>query len=137
MEDEWVHSTHYWLAGLILHTHTNSSHHLHTQLGFLADHWLFFWHVIVDCPTSSKAGWHRNTRVSPCRNLEPSLIPNAGMPGSPQLPWSISERQNHNSRVRKCMYQCCRGLYFMWPPPLIFILLGIAFISRKLFLEAN
>lgn len=49
--------------------------HLHTQPGFLADHWLFFWHVIAFWPTSSKAGWHSNLSVSPWRNREPSLRP--------------------------------------------------------------
>lgn len=39
--------------------------HLHTQPGFLADHWLFFWHVMAFCPTSSKAGWHSIVSVSP------------------------------------------------------------------------
>lgn len=49
--------------------------HLHTQPGFLADHWLFFWQAMAFCPTSSKAGWHSNLRVSPWRKRVPSLWP--------------------------------------------------------------
>lgn len=73
---------------------------LQTQTGFWEDHWLLFWQVIVFCPFSSNAGWHSNVNESPWRNVDPSLLPYASIPGSPQLPWSISRRNtNKDAKV--------------------------------------
>lgn len=71
-----------------------------TQLGLLPDHWLLCWHVTLFSPTSSKADWQEKVNMSPCRKRSPLRRPNAGTPGSPQPPRSISAtHQNTRRRV--------------------------------------
>lgn len=44
-------------------------------------------------PINSNPNWHSNLKTSRLENPSPSLIPYKGVPGSPQLSFSISEKQ--------------------------------------------
>lgn len=73
--------------------------YLQVQLGLLPDHWLLCWHVMVFSPTSSKADWQKKVNTSPCWKRSPLRRPNAGTPGSPQPPRSISGTHDTCSHV--------------------------------------
>lgn len=50
-------------------------------------------------PINSNPNWHSNLKTSRLENPSPSLIPYKGVPGSPQLSFSISAKTEDTSHL--------------------------------------
>lgn len=72
-----------------------------------ADHWLFSWQMIDFSPINSNPNWHSNLKTSRLENPSPSLIPYNGVPGSPQLSFSISVEINKELIYRRIKQTHC------------------------------